>query len=68
MNAKRRRQFQLEDANGEKLATGVLYNEGNVQVLWRADIGWTGEQYSSLTPLLDLMPGIAVLRLIDTES
>ena len=67
MNAKRRRQFQLEDANGEKLATGVLYNEGNVQVLWRADIGWTGEQYSSLTPLLDLMPGIAVLRLIDTE-
>ena len=68
MNAKRRRQFQLEDANGEKLATGVLYNEGNVQVLWRADIGWTGEQYSSLTPLLDLMPGIAVLRLIDIES
>ena len=68
MNAKRRRQFQLEDANGEKLATGVLYNEGNVQVLWRADIGWTGEQYSSLTPLLDLMPGIAVLRLIDMES
>ncbi len=68
MNAKRRRQFQLEDANGEKLATGVLYNEGNVQVLWRADIGWTGEQYSSLTPLLDLMPGIAVLRLINTES
>ena len=68
MNAKRRRQFQLEDANGEKLATGVLYNEGNVQVLWRADIGWTGEQYSSLTPLLDLMPGIAVLRLIDTEN
>lgn len=68
MDAKRRRQFQLEDTQGKKLATGVLYNEGNVQVLWRADIGWTGEQYSSLTPLLDLMPGIAVLRLIDEES
>ncbi len=68
MDAKRRRYFQLEDAQGKKLATGVLYNEGNVQVLWRADIGWTAEQYSSLTPLVDLMPGIAVLRLQDAES
>ena len=68
MDAKRRRQFQLEDANGKTLATGVLYNEGNVQVLWRADIGWTAEQYSSITPLLDLMPGIAVLRLSDLEN
>lgn len=68
MDAKRRRQFQLEDTQGKKLATGVLYNEGNVQVLWRADIGWTGEQYSSITPLLDLMPGIAVFRLLDAEN
>lgn len=68
MDTKRRRQFQLEDANGKKLATGVLYDEGNVQVLWRADIGWTAEQYSSTTPLLNLMPGIAVLRLSDAEN
>lgn len=68
MDTKRRRQFQLEDANGKKLATGVLYDEGNVQVLWRADIGWTAEQYSSTTPLLNLMPGIVVLRLSDAEN
>ncbi len=68
MDTKRRRQFQLEDANGKKLATGVLYEEGNVQILWRADIGWTAEQYSSATPLLNLMPGIAVLRLSDAEN
>ena len=48
MKAKRRRDFQLEDAHGTKLATGVLYDEGNVQVLWRVDIGYTAEQYASI--------------------
>ena len=67
MNTKRRRNFQLEDANGNKLATGVIYDEGNVQVLWREDRGYTAEQYASLNPLIDLMPGIVVLRLQDTE-
>ncbi len=63
MDGKRRRTFQLESASGEKLASGVLYDEGNVQVLWRSDIGYTAEQYSSLSLVLNLMPGIAVLRL-----
>lgn len=67
MNTKRRRNFQLEDANGTKLATGLLYDEGNVQVLWRADIGYTAEQYASINLILDLMPGTAVLRFQDTE-
>ena len=62
MDAKRRRYFHLENADGEKLVYGVLYDEGNVQVLWRTDTGYTAEQYSSLTPVLGLMADIAVLR------
>ncbi len=68
MDEKRRRFFQLEDKNGNILATGVLYDEGNVQVLWRIDIGYTAEQYASINPIIDLMPGIVVLRLQDTSE
>ncbi len=67
MDEKRRRSFQLEDDKGNKLANGVIYDEGNVQVLWRVDCGYTAEQYASLNPILDLMPGVVVLRLIDSE-
>ena len=62
MDEKRRRYFYLESAEGERLAYGVLYDEGNVQVLWRVDHGYTAEQYSSLTTVLGLMPDIALLR------
>ena len=68
MDTKRRRYFHLEDADGKKLANGVLYDEGNVQVLWRIDRGYTAEQYASLNLVLDLMPGIKVLRLKDSET
>lgn len=68
MDTKRRRLFQLENTDGKKLAQGVLYDEGNVQVLWRIDRGYTAEQYASLNLVLDLMPGVTVLRLEDTES
>ncbi len=67
MDEKRRRSFQLEDDKGNKLATGVIYDEGNVQVLWRVDCGYTAEQYASLNPILDLMPGVTVLRLIEPD-
>ena len=67
MDTKRRRLFQLEDADGKKLAHGVLYDEGNVQVLWRIDCGYTAEQYASLNLVLDLIPGVTALRLEDTE-
>ena len=67
MDTKRRRYFHLEDTDGKELANGVFYNEGNVQVLWRVDRGYTAEQYASLNLVLDLMPGITVLRLEDTE-
>ena len=68
MDVKRRRSFQLEDVNGNKLASGLIYDEGNVQVLWRVDFGYTAEQYSSLHLIIDLIPGIVVLRMEDTED
>ncbi len=67
MDTKRRKGFQLEDVKGNKLATGVIYDEGNIQVLWRVDCGYTAEQYASLNHVLGLMPEVAVLRLQDTE-
>ena len=68
MDTKRRRYFHLENADGEKLAYGVLYDEGNVQILWRVDHGYTAEQYSSLTPVLNLMTNITVLRFEEDEG
>ena len=62
MDEKRRVQWQLEDADGNILATGVLYDEGNVQVFWRADRGYTAEQYASASHLFGLMPRVAALR------
>ena len=68
MDTKRRRYFHLEDAEGKRLAYGVLYDEGNVQLLWRADCGHTAEQYASINLVLDLVPGITVLRLETDEE
>ena len=67
MDTKRRRCFQLEDDKGNILASGVIYDEGNVQVLWRVDCGYTAEQYASLNPILDLMSGVVLLRLIESD-
>ena len=63
MDTKRRRFFHLENADGKKLANGILYDEGNVQVLWRIDRGYTAEQYASVSLVLDLIPEVTVLRL-----
>ena len=68
MDTKRRRFFHLENANGKELANGLLYDEGNVQVLWRIDRGYTAEQYASVNLVLDLIPGVKVLRLADTTE
>ena len=68
MDTKRRRFFHLEDAHGKELANGILYDEGNVQVLWRIDRGYTAEQYASVNLVLDLIPGVTVLRLEDTTE
>ncbi len=50
-----KKNFHLESDSGVILATGVLYPQGNVQILWRIDIGYTAEQYSSLCLVLDLI-------------
>ena len=55
---KRRREFFLQDSFGYTLAHGVLYDEGNVQVLWRCDIGHTAEQYANVALVLDLMANV----------
>lgn len=68
MDAKRRRYFHLENADGQRLAYGVLYDEGNVQILWRDDCGHTAEQYASINLALDLMPGVLVLRFEDDTA
>ena len=68
MDAKRRRYFQLENADGKRLAAGILYDEGNVQILWRDDRGHTAEQYASINLVLDLVPGVTVLRLEGTAA
>ena len=36
-----------------------------VQVLWRADQGYTAEQYAYINPILELMPGITTFRFIN---
>ena len=68
MNTKRRREFQLRDKNGNMLARGILYDEGNCQVLWRKDTGWTAEQYATLNPMIDLMPNVTTIKLIEKEN
>lgn len=62
---KRRRPFVGEDADGKLLAHGILYDDGNVQVLWRRSIGWTGEQYHSISQIFGL-DDIRGIRLVDT--
>ena len=63
---KRRRQFTLLNEEFDALARGVLYDEGNVQILWREDIGDCGEQYASVALVLDLVPGIVYLKMVDS--
>lgn len=65
MDTKRRRYFVLENNTETRLAHGILYDEGNVQILWRVDIGYTAEQYACLTTVLGCLPHITCLRISD---
>ena len=58
-NEKKRRPFSLRNKYGVMVATGVVYDQGNVQVLWRKDLGWGGEQYQTTANILNLMPDVA---------
>jgi hypothetical protein len=66
VDTKRRRKFFLYDQYNYPKAMGLLYNEGNVQILWRSDIGWTGEQYNDIRLVLDIREGITQLKFQDT--
>ena len=57
-----KKHFHLETDAGEIVATGTLYPEGNVQILWRIDIGFTAEQYASISQILFLLPEVTVIR------
>ena len=58
-----RREFVVEDDTGKRLASGVMYEQGNVQVLWRADCGFTGEQYNNISLCFGILTGATVIRL-----
>ena len=64
MMQKRRRPFVVEDYIGTLLAMGVLYDDGNVQVLWRISLGWTGEQYHSIAQMLGIEEDACTIRLV----
>ena len=57
---KMRRPFTLRDSEGAILAKGIVYEQGNIQVLWRIDIGWTGEQYNMLANVLGIVPNVKI--------
>ena len=65
IDQKRRQPFQVESATGDLLAFGLLYDEGNCQVLWRNSIGYTAEQYHSITGMFGIEIGATVVRIID---
>ena len=64
---KQRRYFSLNQRD-KILAHGVLYRDGNVQILYRADCGWTGEQYQSIANVIGLMPGITRLQFYNNQE
>ena len=51
---KRRRIFKGY-RKGFMILHGVYYDQWNVQLLYRKDIGWTGEQYSSIQYMFDML-------------
>lgn len=44
---------------------GVLYQDGNVQVLWASNKGWTGEQFMSIAYMFNYLPGINRIEIED---
>ena len=64
-NEKRRQPFEVRNAAGKLLAMGVYYRDGNVQVLWRKSLGWTGEQHHSIANMFSVEEGATMVRLVD---
>ena len=66
MDSKRRQPFEVRSDSGELLAMGLLYDDGNVQVIWRASVGWTAEQYHSIAQMFGVEVGVTTIRLVDS--
>lgn len=62
MDQKNRQPFTVEKRCGKVVGRGVLYEQGNVQILWLADRGWTGIQYSNLGNVVGILEGATVIR------
>lgn len=66
VDSKRRQPFEVRSDSGELLAMGVLYNDCNVQVLWRKSVGWTAEQYHTIAQMFGIEVGASVVCLVDS--
>lgn len=66
VDSKRRQPFEVCDDSGELLAMGLLYDDGNVQVLWRQSVGWTAEQFHSIANMFGIESGATTVRLLDS--
>ena len=66
MDAKRRQPFEVRNASEELLGYGLLYDDGNVQILWRRSIGWTAEQLHSIEKVFGIEEGATVVRVVET--
>ena len=62
---KRKRAFELLDKDMHQLALGICYDEMNVQIHWRHDIGHTAENFSNISYTLFMMEDIEYFRWID---
>ena len=74
-DTKRRRTFKVyrelrtvnEDGGeltlSDMVAHGVLYDEGNVQVLWRKDMGFTAEQYDKIGQVYGIVEGANTIKI-----
>ena len=64
-DTKKRNLLTVETISGKILAYGTLYIQGNIQILWREDIGYTGEQYANISLILGILPGGSVIKVWD---
>ena len=63
VDTKQRIPFYVKDTRGTIWASGIMYDEGNIQVLWRADIGHCGQQFDCIRHAFGLFPSAKVVEL-----
>ena len=62
---KRKQGFVVENSDGELIAMGHLYDDGNVAVQWRRAVGFTSEQYHSIALMFGIEWGATGVRFVD---